>query len=139
VVAVLRAPTRTAALPALRSALSTVTPEHYGRLGSACVPNLCRALEYADQSLHVEILEALEKIGDGRAVPTVRRLAQKGSPTAARILPALLARQLQENESKMLLRSASLSSATPKELLRPASETSTTEPQQLLRANISQT
>ncbi len=127
---------RSAARPALLQALATVTPDHYGQLPSQTVPDLCKALDYSDMLLTEAILQALGKIGDSRAIKRVQGLANNGVKSARDILPMLLARQAQENQSAMLLRAASAGAVTSEHLLRPAHDTSRQEkPDELLRAS----
>ncbi len=130
---------RQAALEALPVVLSQLTPEDYGLHGSEIVPDLCRLLFQSEEPLALSILEALGKIGDGRAVVPVQRLAAKGRTerlraAAASILPVLEQRRNAENDPQVLLRASRVAhpSAT---LLRPASSTTETEAQQLLRAS----
>lgn len=112
---------------------------HYGRLPTATVPNLCHALTLADEPLALDILQALEKIGDGRAVMTVERLTTRGKTpriqaAAQRVFPILEQRQRDENAPRTLLR-ASAPVATPQNvLLRPAMNTAQEPPEELLRA-----
>lgn len=127
---------RSAASPALLQALSTVTPDHYGQLSSQTVPDLCKALDYSDMLLTEAILQALSRIGDSRAIKPVQRLGNNGVKLARDILPVLLARQAQENQSAMLLRAASAGQTPAEHLLRPAHDTSPQErPDELLRAS----
>lgn len=143
-------PLREAAARAMPALLVTLTPDHYGRLDAQAVPNLCRALEWTDRQgtasaeeelLTLHLLEALGKVGDGRAVASVQRVAEEShSPNcrtlAERILPVLKERQLRENESQMLLRGTLVPVAGTDVLLRPASAAAETEPKQLLRASL---
>jgi len=130
---------RTAAIPALRAVLRRLTPNHYGQLGAEAVPGLCRLLGQADEGLTLHLLEALEKVGDGRAVRPVEHLLSGVHTslvrrTAERILPLLRERQQRENESQMLLRGASEPPAAPEHLLRPTYPgTPSNAPKQLLR------
>jgi hypothetical protein len=117
---------RRAAVPALKSALPLLTPEHYGQLGVQAIPNLCRALGHGDELLVLHVLDALEKVGDGRAVQPVEETATRGRTDrirqmAIRILPLLQERQRQESASKMLLRAAVPTESAPHTLLRPVS------------------
>jgi HEAT repeat protein len=133
---------RDAAIHALDAVLPTLTPDHYGRLGSQTVPNLYRILYAGDESFKLRVLAALEKVGDGRAIAPLKRVAtrqlfgatERLSAEAARILPILEARQRQETERGTLLRgSHAAPTATPDTLLRPAAEPSETPPEELLR------
>ncbi len=130
---------------ALRNVLPMLTSDHYGQLGSEAVPNLCRVLNYfqecrTDRKCLLDLLKALEKVGDGRAIPTVRREARKAGSKqvraeAERILLILEERQRQENAREMLLRASSgAATTTPDTLLRPAAANQVeTPPEQLLR------
>jgi hypothetical protein len=82
-----------------------------------------------------EILAALAKIGDARAIRAVERLAAKGVPSAKEVLEILVARREQENQSAYLLRPSSSLGTTPDLLLRPAYSAVETHPEQLLRAS----
>jgi len=102
---------RDAAKAALYTTLPVLTPDHYGALDSQAVPNLCRALNHAEERLVLAVLEALEKMGDGRALPHVARLAagtrtSRIQQAAARALPVLQERRRQEQAPGMLLRPA---------------------------------
>jgi hypothetical protein len=132
-----------AAEAALPPALHSLTAEHYGRLRADTVPNLCRVVQRgpAPMRLALDLLAALEHVGDGRAVAPIQSVAMRGaSPrlreAAARILPTLLKRQKQENEREMLLRGATMPDAAPDILLRPATANAPdTAPELLLRAS----
>ena len=137
---------RLAAAEALKSTLPLLTEEHYGALNSETVPALCRILgikglvarNYNDEEFNLLLLEALGKIGDGRAVPFVQRAAAMAwtaplRQAATAILPTLEARREKENEYGMLLRGAAMPLDPPDTLLRPAFETPDTAPEQLLR------
>jgi HEAT repeat protein len=128
---------REAASETLPAVLRTLTPDYYGWLGAQAVPDLCRALNR--WNLRLPILEALEKVGDGRAVKPAERLlaedpALEIQETLQRALPILQERKKREQESSMLLRGASSPQAAPDQLLRPAeANATTTAPEQLLR------
>lgn len=135
---------RKAAEPALLAVLPTLMPEHYGRMDAEVVPHMCHALLFAATgaraygSLASSLLQALERMGDGRAVQAVEQVAKKGTGTnlraeAARILPILRARQEQENAHGTLLRGASSPAVSADQLLRAASDTGVTAADQLLR------
>ena len=118
---------------ALQSALPALTPEHYGCLDRDAVPLLCRLLldrlpvveiEGPPIALCSELLTALEKIGDRRAIVAVREIAQKScsrilADHATRVLPVLAARRLKENESRTLVRGSAAPAIDVSELLRP--------------------
>ncbi len=138
---------RQAVTETLPDMLAMLTTDHYGRLDGQVVPDLCRALELADEKLILALLGALEKAGDGRAVKSVEELANdsftrmlRASPAvraeAGRILPTLLARREQENAAKMLLRASGPAAASPNVLLRPAVNNETVDHQALLRSGI---
>jgi hypothetical protein len=117
---------------ALSAALESLRPEHRERLGPPATRLLCRLL--ADRLPVVEIqgpvtafcrdlLTALETIGDGSAVPTVREIARKtGSRALAdqalEVLRVLEARCREELVRDTLLRAAAPPVAGPSELLR---------------------
>jgi hypothetical protein len=131
---------REAAAEALPSILAALTPEHYGRLPIEAMPKLCRTLYHPDDSLVMRVLEALEIVGDGRAVTDVERMVTRGRTPqlrteAARILPVLKERQSRENAPFVLLRASAAPAETPDILLRPALNAPATEPQELLRAS----
>jgi uncharacterized membrane protein YgcG len=116
---------RTAARPALLQALSTLTSEHYLRLSPDLVPSLCIVLQKSEEGLSLEILHALEKMGDGRAVSVVERLTKKGKTPAVRsaaerLLPILQQRQLGEQAHSTLLRASHEPNDAPNMLLRPS-------------------
>ena len=138
---------RHAAEPALRVCLAHLP------LSNACasemepdlVPNLCRLLERARarlshnnreaESLALDLLAALEQIGDGQAAPTVRTLINTGwtapvNHAAKQLLPLLLARQQQETDQRVLLRGAAMPLDPPETLLRPTNPRSFTEEQE---------
>jgi hypothetical protein len=134
---------RCAAEHALLAALPTLTTDHYGQFSLETVPNLCRiltgerpAFPVASEALLLATLNALEKIGDGRAVSAVRHTAVASYVScveeAQRILPVLLERQERERHRGMLLRASSAPETNTDQLLRPAGDT-TTAPEQLLR------
>ena len=113
---------RSAATSALRQVLPQLTPDHYGRLGASVTPNLCQALSHWDNVFVLEIVEALGKVGDGRALTVLERLERSEKRADVRIriaeiMPMLLERSRREQESGVLLR-GSLSPAGPEELLR---------------------
>ncbi len=140
---------RGAAEPALMACLAQLTPARYGDMEADVVPNLCRLLERAREQLHHNsasatelalcILDALGKIGDGRAVYAARNLINTGwtapvNQAAKELLPILLARQQQETNQRILLRSAAMPSESPLILLRPiANPADETQPHTLLR------
>jgi hypothetical protein len=135
---------RKAAAETLPEMLAHLTPEYYGQLDPKLAPAMCRALEYGDETLTLALLQALERVGDGRAVRSVEALAGEGflaswhtTPAvrteAHRVLPILIARREQENAAKLLLRASEPGASTPY-LLRPAQERSEMDSQVLLRS-----
>lgn len=140
---------RRAAEPALMACLAQLTSAHYGDMEADVVPNLCRLLERAREQLHRNsasatelalcILDALGKIGDGRAVPAARNLINTGwtapvNQAAKELLPLLLTRQQQETNQRILLRGATMPTDPPLTLLRPIENPADDpQPQTLLR------
>jgi HEAT repeat protein len=140
---------RQAAETALHALLPTLTPDDYGRLDANACPSLCRLLNvrrqqlFADhvrtEDLVVELLAALGKVGDGRAIPVVEAVAVDGWTERARqaaraALPALQARRQNEQNHRLLLRGA-VAPVTPETLLlRSVSRDAASEPDTLLRA-----
>ena len=121
----------------LPRALSTLRPEHYLQLEPGIVPNLCLLINDRDETLALLALDALGKVGDGRALVPVQRMAEKHvSPRrreiAQAILPLLDYRQQQENSYTHLLR-ASAAPIGMETLLRPASGKPDDAPETLLR------
>ena len=137
---------RREAILALPGVLETLTPDHYGLLPTETVPALCRLLETGGwlgldttQRWRIQILTALEKIGDGRAVTTVERLTHDPSMPdiqreATRILPLLLERQREEQSRTLLLRSSAPPREPFAELLHPAKD-GVTPKEELLRSH----
>jgi len=84
----------------------------------------------------VDLLEGLERIGDGRALDAARTCAKSGDTPdirerAARLVPILEERLRRANDAADLLRPASAPGAET--LLRPASAGDGTPPERLLR------
>ena len=112
-------------ISALYRVLPKLKEDHFGLLKSHTVPALTRLLERSfDEELRLIILEALGKIGDGRALAAVAYVSDNGTPTeracAARILPILRERRRKERDPRLLLRAAAESEDTRDLLLRPA-------------------
>ena len=135
---------------ALRATLPSLTfEEHYGNLGSDVVPNLCRLLNLSldlrtiqAREWQLVLLDALEKVGDARALPQLTRLAQEGTSTQgnpavpekiAQVLKVLQARIARETEQATLLR-GSEAPVLPDTLLRSYEGVIETPPEQLLRS-----
>jgi hypothetical protein len=128
---------RHAAESALLETLPALTPEHYGALPANAVPNLCGALAHPNETLVLRVLEGLEKVGDGRAVRSVVRLAAPRRldavrKAAARLLPILEERKRQETDRRILLRGAACPPEDGRQLVRPMPGTD--PPEMLLRA-----
>ncbi|MBC7527044.1 MAG: hypothetical protein H7308_05800 [Chthonomonadaceae bacterium] len=134
---------------ALNATLPSLTFEqHYGSLGSDVVPNLCRLLNISFDLRTVEarewqlvLLDALEKVGDARALPLLTLISQydtstKGNPAVpqkiAQVLKVLWERISRETEQATLLR-GSEAPVLPDTLLRSYEESIETPPEQLLR------
>lgn len=138
---------RAAAEQSLFAVLPLLTVEHYGRLPVETVPRLLDVLSdlWVFTRTHpnreermVGLMDALGKIGDGRAIEMVRGLTEvtdlrRVRGKAQEILPILIARREQENSRGMLLRAASAPVSSPVELLRPVTSMTETAPEQLLR------
>ncbi|MCS6775213.1 MAG: hypothetical protein RMJ43_07950 [Chloroherpetonaceae bacterium] len=143
---------RDAAEAALYAVLPLLTTEHYGRLPADTVPGLCKALGHLyhitpfagsvegtrREQLLVLLIEALGKVGDGRAAPLMEWLAGESmlprvQSAAVAVLPVLRERQRQESDRDALLRAVSAPVATSQELLRPVTGCTGGDPQQLLR------
>jgi hypothetical protein len=91
-----------------------------------------------DEALLLVVLEALGRVGDGRAVLPVERLEKKGRTAqirraAAAILPILRDRQDKENAHATLLRASTTPNDAPNVLLRPAHFVQDGSPLELLR------
>jgi HEAT repeat protein len=117
----------------------TITADHYDQLSSEITPGLCRLLSHADDKLVMVVLEALNKVGDGRAVQPVATVARRGvtggvRSYAAYLLPILEERKRHENDPIRLLRPASASPA--QQLLRPASQGGPANSAYLLRPTV---
>jgi hypothetical protein len=136
---------REVAMASLRVLMSRLTRDHYGHLGSETVPNLCQLLQFYaapmrafDRSLdelNMELLEAVEKIGDARAIAAVTAAA--GNPRLAdraiNVLEILEERRRRETNRLTLLRGSEPSDDSEHELLRASSSRPESTPEQLLR------
>jgi hypothetical protein len=134
-------------------ALPALTSEHYGTLKPQTILNLCHALDYPDETFALLLLEALGKVGTGRALPFVARIAAHGNTPrlreqAAQVVPILQERQQQETDRRVLLRgsaapeidAAYLLRSThrqdlPEQMLRPVAHTPENAPHLLLRSH----
>ena len=121
---------------ALEATLPLLTAAHYGHLSADVVPNLCELLSDYRYVRTITILEALEKIGDGRAIPAVTPLAQSYLAVqnkAKDVLIVLEQRVRESSEPYTLLRP---SAAGEQDTLLRAGGTGAGEPEsQLLRPN----
>lgn len=132
----------------LRCVLPNLTHEHYGQLGSEVVPKLCGLLkqcfplvttaEHTDYRFALELLGALEKVGDARAIPIVQQAVRNYQAptlieTSIRTLNTLEERRRRETERITLLRGSGPAAVSEGELLRPASAQADAAPEQLLR------
>ena len=133
----------------LKTLPSLTFERHYGALESDVVPNLCRLLMpicVSDSATfdHFQkaVLEAIEQVGDRRAVKAVSRLhdlyAKERSPNltmmqeTGRVLDVLQERERRETEQSTLLRGSEVP-VQPETLLRSYEGTMDTPPEQLLR------
>ena len=116
---------REAAHQALLVTLAQITYDHLGELGSSTVPDLASALACRDENLVLKVLEALEKIGDARALPQVARLAagagwSEVGREAARVRDILMERKWQDLAPERLVRPSFPPGMTPDSLVSPA-------------------
>ncbi|MBC7527972.1 MAG: hypothetical protein H7308_10520 [Chthonomonadaceae bacterium] len=125
--------------------------EHYGTLSSDAVPNLCRLLKQSDRpdivgvvDWQLLLLDALEKVGDARAIDSVmlQTIAHRETllhrpivcERAAQVLEVLKERAARETEQETLPR-GSVAPVLPETLLRSYEGAIETPPEQLLRAS----
>lgn len=80
------------------------------------------------------VLKAVEQIGDEKAIPYVEKLLPVLPQPAEQCLSSLRIHAEEQRASSMLLRASSETMCSTDTLLRPANETASTKPQQLLRA-----
>jgi hypothetical protein len=127
----------------LRRILPLLTPEQYGQHDRETVPALCKLLiaHHVHPAIVPSIVEALGKIGDGRAVKPVEKIAKSAAGTplgeaAERVLPILRERQQRENDPLRLVRAASAPSDFTNHLLRPAQDSGSSEARLLLRSSV---
>jgi hypothetical protein len=128
---------RAKATQALTTLIPKLTEEHYGTFPSDTTPNLLRAFADASEDFRVLLLNALEKIGDGRAIEPLEALSRFGSPrereAASRALPILQERERQANSATNLLRPTHAPQDSSEQLLRPSNERVDPDPKSLLR------
>src|SRR5205807_1857646 len=94
--------------------------------------------EHSDYRFAVELLGALEKVGDARAIPIVQRSAQAWQEgalveAANRALITLEERRRLETERATLLRGAGTPGIAEEELLRASISQADGAPEELLR------
>ena len=101
-----------------------LTTDYYGWLPMQTVPNLCKSLNDPARHIAHSALAALEKIGDGRALEPVRRLAQTEGhhlqEMAVKVLPIIAERKSRETDKQTLLRAHEAPMDGSYVLLRPA-------------------
>ena len=134
------------ARPAVVASLIRLLPKLEFGDSSLLNPNqrqyLYKALAGTDTQLNLAILKALSQVGDSSAVPHVQQLLSSAhkdlQEAAGACLLAIEKRAEQENTRQTLLRASDAIETKPGILLRAAAETSTTDPQELLRPNVQQ-
>ncbi len=115
-----------------------LTPEHLGTFPAQTVPNLCNTLSRGDIAFLLQTLHALELIGDVRAVPALKQLAEKHESvevreTAQRLIYILEAREEGTVQKMSLLRASRAPKEASEHLLRPAHGKPETDVSELLR------
>lgn len=136
-------------LQTLKTVLPTLTPNHYGRLAGETVPRLCQVLErpelltFLGEEGVLCFLDALEKVGDGRAVEAVQAVAARPESSEAlraraeAVRRVLLERRRLEQDRSMLLRGSQSDAVRPDTLLRAARNGDATLPEEeLLRPHL---
>ena len=126
-------------LQSLRTHLPQLTPQHYGTLNSGTVPGLCFLLNQRNRDFRLEILGALEKVGDGRALGPVTRLHavtkdEQVKEAAYKAMVVLAERAENEKRAATLLRPINAPGDSSGILLRPAGGSFEHDETQLLRA-----
>ena len=130
---------------ALMELLPRLTPADAALFSDAQRQNLHRALTDTNTDLVALVLKALEKVGDGRAVPHVAHLAAgKGRAhidpqvlyAAQRCLPLLEARAIYDAANQTLLRATSSPPIDGEQLLRPVTAPADTDASELLRSHL---
>jgi hypothetical protein len=134
---------RAQAETAFAAAVSGLTIDHYGTLPPKAIRHLCDLLVCGQhrEAVELQCLLALEKIGNGHAIPSVEFMAAKGRTAqvrqaAAAILPVLEQRHRSETDPHMLLRGTTMPESDPRQLVR--STAGTERPEQMLRPAASQ-
>ena len=130
---------RETSLESLRTHLPRVTEKHYGSLRRDTIPGLCGLLNSTERKLQLEVLEALIKVGDGRALQPVDQLYsttqdEEVQKVCLRAIAVLTVRAENEKSAELLLRSSAAPSDQSATLLRPAGASTEHDEAQLLRA-----
>ena len=131
---------RVPARQALRELLPRVRANHAGDITPAQMNALLELAFRSEPALQIAVLQALEQIGDGRAVPVVQNLSLSPHPRvrdqANHCLPYLTERVRRAEQSATLLRGtiSPAQIAAPHELLRSVSQPADNTPaSELLR------
>ena len=131
---------RQAAHQALRELLPRVRADHAAAITPAQMTALLELAFRSEPAMQIATLQALEQIGDPRAIPVVENLSLSPHPQvrdqAKQCLPFLQTRARRAEQSATLLRGTTSPPqiAAPRELLRPVSQTvPATPPTELLR------
>ena len=129
-----------------RDVLSERQRDHLYQL--LTLPLMFHQHRHGNSEIQEEILRTAHRLGDTRALPSVRKIAFVQAPnpaarqlrtTALETLRLLEEQVVKEKESKTLLRGASAPASQPHELLRAAAPTeSMTAANELLRASVVQ-
>jgi len=130
---------RKAAARVLKELLPKVQASDRQYFAPAEMDALLRAFGRKDEALDLAILQALQQIGDDRAVSKVEELCQKGGSAAVRraatdCLPFLQARAEETRQARTLLRASHAEAAVATDmLLRPLMAQTETPAEELLR------
>ncbi len=131
---------RVPAQQALRELLPRVRADHAGDITPAQMNALLELAFRSEPALQIAVLQGLEQIGDGRAVPVVQNLSLSAHPhvrdQATHCLPYLTERVRRAEQSATLLRGtvSPAQTAAPHELLRSVSQPADNTPaSELLR------
>ncbi len=136
---------RQASREALPAVLATLTPVHYGQVKSETMQGLVRLLPSCDENVALSIVSALGNIGDNMALGAIQRLAEGAEragweprvhQAALIALPLIQMRIARARDPHQLLRGSSMPPTPTDQLLRPSTETSVTDPLELLRASV---
>jgi hypothetical protein len=110
---------------ALKELLSRLSDDDYRRVPSETTPGLCRLLNDFDHDLICIVVEALAKVGDGRAAEPVQRLLRQYPFPRTRVaaenaLPILQERLRRQTDPTTLMRAVNDPVSPADSLLRPA-------------------